>query len=671
MGLSGVLGKLKEQFYEDKSSHILWLPVFFTIGVFLRFNSCIAPALVLFLFLVSLISTVAQRDSNLGIIFIIFTFFFLGFLRADRHIARYDFPMVKYNLGRVLIYGDIENEVVSITKDGRRLKYIIVSVDRIEAINKNSAFARDGNFKPPRKVRIRLQNPEEEVALGSALVEANLIPIESKKFSSDFDLQMYFYFKKIGATGYGGLVGKRTDSSDGQRKMTIGQAISRFRINMAMRIMSVRKGLSTNMIATILTGHRGLVDKHLMKLINNLGLASTLSISSVHMLILSQIILVILKETLFKSSQLILRFNVYRISALVSLLINSLYYLVSGFSISTTRAYIINVIGLMSIILGRFNSPVRSVMFAMFAMIFVRPDLLFRIGFYMSFISSLVMIAFVDYYYIHGAVDRMYFRSGLLENLKVSFIISLLIEIAVAPLEIYSFNTFSFYKIPAALIINPIITFIVIPAALLSVLLYPLRAEFLLIYPLSYVVDVIVFVIKFFGGLAKSVLYVQSPPIGIVVVIVIGILWISLWTRGWRKFGLLLYLFGILSIVLEKKPDMIVDNIDKIVIFFDEKNRAHAYGSARRRIINIVNRFGKNEYRDLSREKQDSCITAKTVSCSRISVGVNSIEFYKNGRSLSISQGKYFRIGKGESDFTIVSTKNPSRSGPWFNGCKK
>jgi competence protein ComEC len=613
------------------------------------------------------------RNSILGIVSIALAFSALGFLRANKHIAKYDFPTVKYNLGRVLIYGDIEDEILNFSGNGDPLKYIVVNVDRIEAINKNGAFARDSKFKFPQKVRVKLRNPREEIKFGPSQVEATLVPIEGKKFGSEFDLQMYFYFRKIGSTGYGGVIKKQGEevATVGRRRQTFRQRINEFRRKLAVRIISVRQSLSTNMIATILTGYRGLVNRDLMKLINNLGLASTLSVSSVHMLILSQAVLLVLKEILDKFNALASEFNVYKISAAISLLINSLYLLVGGFSISSVRAYTINVINLFSIMLDRFNNPLRSVMFSMFGMILIRPDLLFRIGFYMSFISSLVMIAFVNYYYTHEVDEQMHFRSGFTESLRTNFIISLLIEAAMAPLEIYSFNTFSFYKIMATMVINPVISFLVIPIGLLSLILYPLGAESFLIYPLSYVVDGVIVLLKLLGRMPGSVIRVQSPSITTMAIIVFGILWASLWTQSWRKLGICLYVFGLLSIIFTKKPDVIVDNNNGIVIFFDERNRAYAYGSNKRQIRNILGKFGKNNYLDLSLERLDSCGSDGTQKCSRVQLGVDSLVFHRNGHDLKIHKGKNFRLGEGASNFNIVHTKKPSRGRPWFNSCSR
>ncbi|MDR3078473.1 MAG: ComEC/Rec2 family competence protein [Rickettsiales bacterium] len=666
-----VFRRLEEQFQEDRNSHILWLPVFFILGVFLGFHCCRGCGFALALLLASSAAALVRTDSALGKIAVILIFLALGFLRAQRHIADYDFPVVRYNLGRVLVHGSIEDEVINFSKNGEIQKHLVINVQRIEALDRNSAFARDKNFKTPRRVRVRLRNPEQEIKLGPASLEVNLMPLEAKRFGSDFDLQMYFYFRKIGSMGYGAVLREQADGLAARdwRGLTFRQRVDGFRRRLALRIISVRPGPSTSMIATVLTGYRGFMNKNLLKLINELGLSSTISVSGVHMLILSQLVLAILKKILCRFETLAARFSVYRVAAAISILLNSLYLLVGGFSISSIRAHMVNVLGLLGLLLDRFGSPQRAVMLALFGMTFARPDLLFRIGFYMSFLSSLVMVAFVDYYYIHRVNEYTYFRGGLGENIRTNIMISLLVEMAVAPLEIYSFNTFSFYKVLAVLIINPFITFLAIPLGLVSLVLYPLGLERLLIYPLAQVTDVVIALIKFFARMPKSVIHVQSPSLATMTILVFGIVWTSLWTRSWRKLGLCLYLAGIVSILLPRRPDVIIDNGGGAVIFFDERGRAYAYGPSGRGIRNILSKFGEDHYVDLSLRRLDSCRYSGANRCSRLQIHVDSFLFQKNGQQLCIRKGKNFQLDGDVSNFRVLFLEKPSHGRPWFSNC--
>jgi competence protein ComEC len=362
---------------------------------------------------------------------VVFISIFLGFLRTDQRIARYDFPVVKYNLGRVMVYGRIVDETVSFSKGSEPIKYIVVDVDEIEALNKNSVFARDKHFRIPKKLRIKLLNPREVITLGHSTIETYLMPIDSKKFDSDFDFQMHFYFGKIGGIGYRGIVKNVDRPNSSPYRRTLTAKINRFRFAMAERLMSIRRGFSTGIIATIVTGWKNLNNRELLDLINSSGLAHILSISAVHFIVISQLIILLTKNTMYISGKINSKFGVYKISALVSIFVNSAYMMVCGFSLSTVRAYIMNLIDNGSILLDRFNSPLRSLMFTMLLMVSLKPELVLTAGFYMSFLSSMVIIALTDYYYIYrdNSDEQSHNYSIIsIDSLKIGFFISLSLE---------------------------------------------------------------------------------------------------------------------------------------------------------------------------------------------------------------------------------------------------
>jgi competence protein ComEC len=657
---------LKGQFYEEEGDRVLWLPVFFIFGVFAGFAHCFDDAFVA----IALALCVLAFSLTKNFLAIVLIFTFSGLLRANRHIAKYSYPTVGYNLGRVLVRGNIEEEIIKYSKDGELLKYIVLDVDGIEAIDRKSSFARDRSFKPPRKVRIKLLDGGEKIIFGRATVETSLTPIESKKFSSDFDLQTYFYFRKIGALGYRGVI--KNVEERGAKNSSLGRRIGDLRLRMARRITSVRPGPATDMIAVVLTGQKNLAGANLMKLINYLGLNHILSISAMHMVIISSMILTAIRKIVFRFKKSAMRYNILKISACISLAVNSLYLIVGGFSVATVRAYIVNSINLAATLLDRFNSATRAVMLAALIVVFSRPDMVFRIGFHMSFLSSLAMTAFVDYYYVYRIVDdRDKFKKNPYGDIGMSLLISSVVEIAVAPLEAFSFNNFCPYRIILGSLVNPIVASIVIPTGLLSLVLYPLRLEGLLIYPLSFVVDALLWAIELFSHMPGAAMPVQSPSIPALFLCSMGVLWLSLWTGVWRMFGLVFYVSGLLSAFFGGTPDLLIDNGDGMVVFLDEKQRALLYKPKRRPAENLVRKLGKDSYRTLAKDGFDSCRGRSEKNCAKIRPGVNSILFQKNGKKLEIFKNKsrFYakKISGGNMKIKYVDSRRTRE--PWFVKC--
>lgn len=594
------------------------------------------------------------------------SFLTFGILRTDSYIEKYNFPTIKYNLGKVLVYGTANEEIIRLTKENTINRYLIIDIDKIEPLNKKSRFAKDTSFINPKKLRIKMNNFDNKISFGSIIVEANILPIQNKYFESNFDLPMYFYFKKIGGLGYRGKI----ISNSPNNNPTFRQKINTLRFNMAQRIIGIRNSLSTNLLSVILTGQKNLTNKKTLEIMENSGLSHILSISGLHMIILTNIIVFITKEIAFLFKDFSLKYNVYKVSAVISLFINSFYLLVGGFSISSLRAYIMNTLTLIGILIDRFSNPLRAVMLTMLLMIFIKPNFVFRTGLYMSFMPSIAILAFIDYYYIYKTSDSNY-KNTLGEYLKLSLIVSSIVEIVVLPFEIYSFNRFSPYSIITNIIVNPIMSFLIIPLGLLSLTLYPLHLEYLILWPLSYIVDFILLIGRLFSKIPLATIMIQSTTILSVFLMALGVLWTSFWTTSWRKFGFLLYAIGFCSIFLQKRPDIIIDNRDKMLVFLDERENIYVYKPNEHKMKNILDKLGKNKYYDLKKAKLDSCLDSKDKQCSRIEINEKTISFEKNGKKADIGIGsRYFYTKQNPDHMKILKTRNNSNVNSWSK-CKQ
>lgn len=652
---------IRNQFFENRDNYILWIPLFFIVGIFLRFKFCFDIKITVLFLIIGLILYFLLKNYVLRLVIIALSFIIFGILRTDRYIEKYNFPTIKYNLGKVLVYGTASEEIIKLTKENTINRYLIIDIDKIEPINKKSRFAKDTNFKNPKKLRIKMNNFDGIINFESVIIEANILPIQNKYFESNFDLPMYFYFKKIGGLGYRG----RIISNSWNNNPTFKQKINTMRFNMAQRIIGIRNSLSTNLLAIILTGQKNLTNKKVLGIIENSGLSHILSISGLHMIILTNIIIFITKEIFFLFKNFPLKYNVYKISAVISLFINSFYLIIGGFSISSLRAYIMSTLTLIGILIDRFSNPLRAIMFTMLIMIFAKPNFVFRTGFYMSFMPSIAILAFIDYYYIYKISNGNY-KNTPGEYLKLSIIVSSIVEIAVLPFEIYSFNRLNPYSTITNIIVNPIMSFVVIPLSLLSLTLYSLHLEYLILWPLSYIVDLILIIGRLFSKIPLSIIIIQSTAILSVFLMAFGVIWASFWTTKCRKFGFLIYIIGFCSIFLQKRPDIIIDNRDKMLIFLDERENIYVYKPNEHKMKNILDKLGKNKYYDLEKAKLDSCIDIEDKQCSRIEINEKIISFQKNGKKADIVIGsRYFYVKQNFNHMKILKTRNNSNVNNW------
>lgn len=640
-------------FNKEKDNHVLWLPLFFIIGIILRFNVVrnvdYFSKIFLILFFICILFYLV-KNYFIKSISILLIFLSFGYLRTNSYIKKYNLPIIEYPLGKVKIIGTVEKEIVNKTKQNETIKDIIVLVDKIEVTEQsNITFANDLYFKNPRKLKIRLSNSDQEVHMNFIVLTAFVFPIKEKSLYSEFDKKRYLYFQQIGGLGYRGEI---IFNNKEHVKLTIKQKIDNLRFYIANKVINVRKNSkSTGIISILLTGQKNLADKQTIENMNYSGLAHLLSISGLHMMILITCTSFLIRWFLLRFERISLKYDIFKISVFGSLIINFLYLLLSGSNISAVRAYIMSVILLLSVIIGRFNTGLRSVMFVMFLISFIKPYIIFFAGFQMSFMAVIALISTIENYNNYLVRNnRTYFdnfeSNKYIEYFKISLILSFAVECATTPFSVYNFNNYSFYNVLINCIVTPLMSFFILPLSLLSLFLIPFNLEFITILPASYLMDIIIYISNFIVKMPHSVMFIQSPNNFNFCLMIISLFWYFLWSTNCRRIGIYVYIFSLFLMFTQKKPDVIIDNKDNMILFFDNKNEIYVLHPNIYKIMSLIKKFGKQNYYDLDKKGLNGCLS-KNKDCSSVVVNGNEIYFYKNNH--------YIGILKTNNKFIIIN----------------
>ncbi len=593
------IDKLNYIYEEERDNFILWLPVLFIIGSLIRFNyfkdnlniKYLNISLICLTILFMIISYIT-RSLFIRIITIILIFISLGYLRTEQIIKKYNFPIIDRPLGKVKVTGIVEKEIINLNKKNKISKVIIVLIEKIEPINNNKLYLKNGI---PKKLKINLLDNKQKINLNKIVLTAYIFPIEEKIIYSSFDNRRYLYFQEIGGIGYKGEI----LFNDKLEKLNIKQKIDLLRNKIAKSIININpNSKSIGIISILLTGQKNLADKQTVENMNMSGLAHILAISGLHIMTLILSICYISNLILMRFEKLILKYDIQKISIMISLIISFFYLLLSGMSISAIRAYIMSAIFMFSFIIGRFNTSLRSVMFTMFIFVFLKPFIIFSAGFQMSFMAVLALITAVECYNKSIIKENKGF-SGInvyKGYIFKSFILSIAAEFAVTPFVIYNFNYYSFYNIFVNSFITPMISFIVLPLSFISLLLMPLKLEALFIIPASIVINIVIDIANFIVKIPHSFIFVESPNIFCFFLMIFGLFLFCLLRSNLRKIGIILYFLAFIIFFFQKKPDIIIDNRNNNLIFVDEKNNFYVLNPNKYKISILLRKFGKKDY---------------------------------------------------------------------------
>jgi competence protein ComEC len=626
-----LFGKIRDffavNFEKEKDNLVLWLPILLAAGIFTRFTTGKHSITLLVIFF---IVCIFYRKYKLGKYLILCCLFFvLGYVRTDIFLSKPKTHVIENYVGKVKIFGKIDREKIILMENGEYRKELVVKTDKIMRLETGEELA-----KIPKKTLIRLENFDTKIYLSSAIIEASIFPVKDKKFSSDFDYKKYLYYQEIGAVAHKGIVLK----NDVQEELTLRQKIDIFRYNFAQRIIQTRNSKSATVIATLLTGQKNLVDKDAMNSMNYSGLSHLLSISGLHMMVLITSVFYIVKWLLLRWEWISIHYNVNIIAVFISIFFNFLYLLLSGFSIPAIRAYVICLILLISMLIGRFNDAKRSLFFTLFLMVLINPNAIFQVSFQLSFLSVASIISAIKYYYV-------YIKEGnsLLGNSKVgkildffllNIVISVVAELANTPITIYNFNNYTFYNVFTNVMAGPLVSFIILPFSMISLVLYFVGLESLLVIPASYATDAVLLVSDYVLSIEDAIIFLPSPSYGAMFFMIFGIIFFSVFESNLKHLGILFYFVGIFIFCVQREPDVFIDKVDRTIYFVNEKKELFVYNPNIHNIENATKKIGVNKYIDIT----------------KVYKGEKYLTFYKNNRRVRINLKNFLpEITGGES----------------------
>jgi competence protein ComEC len=130
--------------------------------------------------------------------------------------------------------------------------------------------------------------------------------------------------------------------------------------------------------------------------------------------------------------------------------------------------------------------------------------------------------------------------------------------VATIPFSIYHFDRTNHYSVLGNLLAMPVMGFVAMPAAALSVLLMPFGLEYWPLRVLGWGIDAMLSVGRWVSGLPGAVSVVSAWPTSALALVSLGGLWVGLWRRRWRWLGVAPILLGFGLAYTNDPPDLLI-----------------------------------------------------------------------------------------------------------------
>ncbi|MEA2755501.1 MAG: competence protein ComEC [Aliidongia sp.] len=544
----------------------LWLPVGFAAGIGLYFGleSEPWPWLGAILTLAGFAAAfLARRNPHPAAPAILAIALPLGVVAAGLAAAQFETwrlatPMIDHPLGVVALVGRVTD--IETQPNGMRVTLAPDTIERVDPAHL------------PHLVRIKLRGEPPPIRIGDRLsVKAELMPPSGPALPGGFDFQRQAWFRGIGAVGY--ALGKPAVQPGNAGGLT--GRIRAWRAGIAARLRTGLPGAEGSIAAAIVTGERDAIPALINQDYRDSGLSHLLVIAGLHMTLVSGFVFFAARGLLALIPAVALRAPIKKWAAAAALAAAALYLVLSGAAVPTERAFTMVALGLVAIMIDRFNLSIAAVAWAAGLVLALDPSALIGVSFQMSFAAVAGLIAF--YETAGPALGEWRRGQGPLGRFLLHLagigLTTLVATLATAGFSIYHFNRFALFSILANLVAVPVAGFWVMPWAVASCVLLPFGAERLGLIPMGWGLALIEQVAHWTAGLPHAVLDLPTMPGWGLVAAALGGVWLVIWHGNWRYWGLLPVALAAASPFPASPPDILAAEDGRLLAIRAEDGR--------------------------------------------------------------------------------------------------
>ena len=538
----------------ERSRWPLWLPVALGAGISIYFALPVEPDLgwagVAALAAVACVfALLGSENAALRALLAVSAAMFLGFTIAKIRTDVVAAPILTQRIGPIALDGRVEQAELR----GRGIRFVLGDL-RSRKFSTNNV---------PYRVRISVRAATPLPQPGSWVhVTAVLSPPPSPASPGAYDFGRAAYYQRLGGVGF--AFGRpRSIESGGKPSLRdhFSLFVEELRSNMTTRIHSVLPGSTGGIASALITGNRGAISDEDEKALRDAGLAHVLAIAGLHMALVGMGLFWVVRAGLASAPSLALYYPIKKWAAVAAICSSSFYLLISGASSASTRAFLMLATMLVAILFDRPAFSMRSLALAAAIILLLGPESLLEPGFQMSFAAVMSLIAVAEWEAtrpVRDAVPGPPVFGEVRRYLRGITTTSLVGSIATIPFAIYHFDRTNHYSVLGNLLAMPIMGFVAMPAAALSVILMPFGLDAWPLRVLGWGIDVMLAVGRWVSGLPGATSVVTAWPTSAISLVSLGGLWLGLWRRSWRWLGIFPILGGVLLAYAAPQPDVLI-----------------------------------------------------------------------------------------------------------------
>lgn len=375
---------------------------------------------------------------------------------------------------------------------------------------------------------------------------ASLAPLNNQAFPEYYDFKKQQYFNHISARGF--IMSPPRKVGHNFPDDSFSLLIEKLRYKINEKIDSTLSSDTAAIAKAITTGTKSAIRKNLRESFSRSGTAHVLAISGLHMGIIGFLIFGIFRLILNCFVGISMFYSVKKISAALSLIGVIIYYFISGCSVSSLRALIMHGLIIVGILLNRRALTMRSVAIAATIILLISPEVIMFPSFQLSFSAVTAIVAFYERHWDFAPRCKMLF------NVIAT---SVMASLATSIFSVFVFNQLTLNSIFANIFTIPLMTFFIMPVAIISLVFLAIDVTFPLKI-LAIGINGLIQLMEFSAKLPGSLFVMATPsPLVLSLLIFSGLLF-TLIQHKIKYLGIFGIVVGGILYYIEETPQIVI-----------------------------------------------------------------------------------------------------------------
>ena len=396
----------------------------------------------------------------------------------------------------------------------------------------------------PRRVRVTV-GPDALVGPGQAVrLRAVLGPPPDPASPGAYDFARDSFFQGIGAVGFSLSDPQVVSGPRPPLLLRAGMAVNAARWRLSRRIVAALGPGEGGVAAAMTTGHEAWLDPDDVQAMRDAGISHVLSISGVHMAIVGGFVFFLARALVALWPWAALRAPGKKLAAGAGLAATAVYLVVSGAPPPAVRSAVTLSVAFLAVLADRRAISLHALALAALLVLVLQPEAVVQPGFQMSFAATAALVALAELWRRPPKEINAPWWARLWQTagawLALAVAASLAAGLATTPFAVQHFNRVSLYGLPANLMMEPLSSFVIMPALAAGALLEGISpgAGAWLLQLAGWGVGALLALARAVALWPRAVWIVPSAPDVALPLAFLGLLFICLWKGRLRWLGL-------------------------------------------------------------------------------------------------------------------------------------